>query len=215
MKKIIMKKILFLFMFLSLLAIIFLLVTTQKPSITGCLGLTFGMSQNEAIHQLASKIDTTIPTISDTDEFRHLASKIDTTIYTISDTDEFHHFGIDIDTTRLTISGNETTIYFYDFYFADHHFDQISLGFYDGKLYKIMLVKKFIDEYKMESVFSNLKSSYEIKYNKPCTEDDSSIKWKDIYNNSIIIFCDTAKKRLLIVYEDDNIDKKLSLEKDL
>jgi Ni,Fe-hydrogenase I cytochrome b subunit len=52
-----MKKILFLFMFLPLLA------SAQTPSITGCLGLTLGMPQNEAIHQLASKIDTTGLTI--------------------------------------------------------------------------------------------------------------------------------------------------------
>jgi hypothetical protein len=200
-KKIIMKKILFLFIFLSLLAILFLfiflplLLSPKTPSITGCLGLNFGMSKNEAIHQLASKIDTTIPTISDTDEFNHL--------------------GIDIDTTRFTISGNETTIYFYDFYFADYIFDKISLSFYNDKLYKIMLVIKFRDESNMKSVFSDLKSSYKIKYNKPYDENDSSIKWKDIYNNSIIISYDTDQKRLLIVYEDDNIDKELSLEKEL
>jgi hypothetical protein len=35
------------------------LALAQTPPITGCLGLTFGMSQPEAIHQLASKIDTT------------------------------------------------------------------------------------------------------------------------------------------------------------
>jgi hypothetical protein len=177
-----MKKILFLFMFLPLLAILFLLSSPKTPPITGCLGLNFGMSKNEAIHQLASKIDTTIP----------------------------------FSTFKTFIKyDNETIIYYFsDFYFADYIFDKISLSFYDDKLYKIILVKEFRDESNMKSVFSDLKSSYKIKYNKPYDENDSSIKWKDIYNNSIIISYDAKLKRLLITYLDDKISKKLSLEKE-
>ena len=183
MKKSFIKKVLFLFRFLSLLAIIFLLLLPKKPPITGYLGLTFGMSQNEAIHQLASRIDTTKPF------------------------------------TMVTKYDNETEIYYIsDFYFAVHHFDQISLSFYDDKLYKIILVKECKDESKIEPIFSDIKLSYKIKYNKPYAENDSSIEWKDIYNNSISIVLSydaNLKKRLLITYVDDNIDKKLSLEKDL
>jgi len=54
-----MKKFLFLLAFLPVLAL------AQTPPITGCLGLTFGMSQPEAIHQLASKMDTAGLTIFD------------------------------------------------------------------------------------------------------------------------------------------------------
>jgi hypothetical protein len=177
-----MRKILFLFMFLSLLVILFLLSLPKKPPITGCLGLTLGMPKNEAIHQLASRIDTTEPF------------------------------------TMVTKCYNEIEIYYIsDFYFAVHHFDQISLSFYDGKLYKIILVKECKDESKIEPIFSDLKLSYKIKYNKPYAENNSSIEWKDIYNNSISIVLSydaNLKKRLLITYVDDNIDKKFSLEKE-
>jgi len=166
-----MKKILFLFMFLPLLA------SAQTPSITGCLGLTFGMSQNEAIHQLASKIDTT---------------------------------GIKLFDIKTSVSASGVS----NFYFADKIFNNLFLLFYDGKLYQIMLVKQFTDESKMESVFSDLKSSYKIKYNKPDFENDSAIAWKDIYNNLIMISYDTDRKRLLIVYVDDEIYKQVSLEKE-
>jgi hypothetical protein len=47
-----MKKLLFLLAFLPVLAL------AQTPPITGCLGLKFGISQDEAIHQLACKMDT-------------------------------------------------------------------------------------------------------------------------------------------------------------
>jgi hypothetical protein len=164
-----MKKFLFLLAFLPLLA------SAQAPSITGCLGLTFGMFKHEAIHQLASKIDT----------------------------------------TGLTIFDKETKINVSNVHFANNFFDHLFLNFYKGKLYEIDFVAKFMDGYKMVPVFLDIMSLYKKKYHKPFYENDTNIIWKDIlHHSSMSIMCDISMKEIFVTYEDDKIDKQVSLEKE-
>jgi hypothetical protein len=164
-----MKKFLFLLAFLPVLAL------AQTPPITGCLGLTFGMSQPEAIHQLASKIDT----------------------------------------TGIKILDNRNLIVFFNVHFADNFFDILSLSFYEGKLYEMLFDMKSMDVSKLESVFSDLRSSYKTKYNDPFFENDHILKWIDkSHHSSIVIGYIISKETLLLTYKDDEIEKQVSLEKE-